>query len=154
MRRKAGGIRYAVATAALALVAAGALAQAQMPGGYGGAMGGMMGGGGMMGEGPGTMGNGERTPAAGAVDPAAARALAGYVQEQRLACMQCHAIEGGGFAPSFALIAQSNAGRPGAADVLRQSILRGIGGMPAGLASPDQAKVLSQRILDLAPVAK
>lgn len=140
--------RYAgmVLVAASLGLAAGAGAQA--PAGYGG---GMMGGG-MMGGGYGMMARPAQAPPAGEggqVDAARARALLGYLRDQRLACLQCHAVDSAGFGPPFAQIAEYYAGRPGAQRVLQRAIVQGVGRMPGGLASPAQAAELGRLILQL-----
>lgn len=117
--------------------APGAMAQMAGPG--------MMGGG----WGPGMMEGYRAGPRPEQVDPRAADALRDYVRSRRLACMQCHAIAGGGAAPSYAQVAAGYAGRPDAVRMVVQAIVRGAGPMPGGLASPAQAHRLAGLILDL-----
>lgn len=84
--------------------------------------------------------------------------LSAYVQSNRLACMGCHTYSGRGAGPAFADIAQRFAGHPGSGKELARAISNGVSGrwvgyppMPAGLATPDQAKELARLILRLAP---
>lgn len=140
--------RIAVLLAVLALGAGLPVARAQMGGSYGG----MMGQGGMMGaypQAPQQAQPSQAQPGAGA-DAHPAQTLLDYIRQQGLACMQCHAVDEGGYAPSFLQIAQYYAQHPGQADVVPPAIVQGVGAMPGGLASPDQAKVLGRLILDLA----
>ena len=123
------------------------VANAQMGGGdYGG----MMGSGGMMGAYPDAPARDQGPEATIQVNARDARALLDYIRQQRLACMQCHTVDEGGFGPSFAQIGQYYAQRPEQASTLQQSIVQGIGRMPGGLASAGQASVLGGLILDLA----
>lgn len=78
------------------------------------------------------------------VDASRANALLGYIQQQGLSCLQCHSIAGGGFGPSFAVIAASTG--PGAQGRLVQHISQGFGRMPGGLASSAQAQRLAALI--------
>ena len=109
---------------------------------------GMMGGG----WGPGMMQGyrtGPRQASPTQVDPRAAGALLEYVRSRQLACMQCHAIVQPAGAPSFAQVAARYAGRADAPAIPERAILRGVGPMPGGLASPAQARTLAGLILDL-----
>lgn len=81
-----------------------------------------------------------------------------YVQGHGLACMSCHAYSGRGAGPAFTDIAQRFAGHPGSRKELAQSISNGVSGqwpgyppMPAGLATPGQARELAGLILRLPP---
>lgn len=110
---------------------------------------------GMMGSGmmgPGRMGSppgsAEASPAT--VDPARADALLAYIHEHDPACLQCHAISGASFGPSFASIATRYAGQSGVEALLAQHIADGFGRMPPGLASEAEAARLARRILELA----
>ncbi|HYW93115.1 MAG TPA: hypothetical protein VFA95_11775 [Gammaproteobacteria bacterium] len=153
-------VSYLVAAAVAALLAVASLAVVTRPeprpgAGYGGMMRGAMMGRGMM------MGQGMMQPAAPSADGqrqgnGAAGRLAGYVQQQGLSCMGCHALTGRLAAPSFTEIAGRYAGQPQARATLARSIEQGVAGkwpgytpMPAGLAAPDQARELSGMILDL-----
>ncbi len=137
--------RFRGMTAALLLATAAVagVADAQMAGGAG-----MMGPGGMMGAAPDTAAPGVESPPP--VDAGAARRLSGYIDHQQLACKQCHALDTGGVAPSFAEIASYYARHPRQQHAMRRSIVDGIGRMPGGLASPDQAAELERLIVDLA----
>lgn len=151
MRMDSRSRHVAALLTVLVLGAGPGVAKAQMAGG---GYGGMMGQGGMMGASP-QAPEGDRQPQAQTgVDAHAAQTLQDYVRQQHLACMQCHTVDEGGVAPSFAQIAQYYAQHPGRAGQVRPSIVQGIGGMPGGLASPDQASVLSRLILDLAKAPK
>ncbi|HYW03620.1 MAG TPA: hypothetical protein VFA86_06720 [Gammaproteobacteria bacterium] len=156
MRRKVsyllvGGVVALLALASLAVVSSPEPRPAPE---YGGMMGhhmmsGMMMGPGMM-QGGGTAG-GSPEEARGA-----AGRLTGYVQQQGLACMGCHAVSGRLAAPSFSEIAGRYAGQSQARATLAQAIEHGVAGrwpgygpMPPGLASSKQAGELSGMILDL-----
>lgn len=112
--------------------------------GYG--MGPGMMGGGMMG--PGMMGQASGVSGA-TINPARAEALAAYIRDQYLSCMQCHSISGSGFGPSFDRVSTLYAGRPDAAGILESHIAHGYGRMPAGLATEVQSASLAKMILGL-----
>ena len=158
-------IRAALAAAIIGVGTAGGIVLAQAPNpasapspgygpGYGGMGPGMMQGGSM---GPGMMRpyqqQPERPPTASSAGDGASR-LVEYIQAQRLSCLQCHALAGGGYAPPFAFIAQREAGRPGAESMLAGRITDGYGGMPPGLADQAQAARLAAMILALEPSAR
>ena len=138
--------RIAVLLAMLTLGAGLGVARAQMGDGYGR----MMGQGGMMGAYP----QAPQPRAQAGADAHPRQALLDYIGQQGLACMQCHAVDEAGYAPSFMQIAQYYAQHPGRAGEVPPSIVQGIGAMPGGLASPDQAKVLGRLILDLAKASR
>jgi len=105
------------------------------------------------GMGPGMMGSGMMmSPDGGAqelVSHAGADALVGYIHENNLGCLQCHAVSGRGFGPSFSAIATNAARQDNAQQMLSRHIAHGIGRMPAGLASDEQARRLARLILDM-----
>jgi cytochrome c551/c552 len=124
--------------------------QGMMGGGMMG--GGMMGGGMMGGYGP----PGEPGPSRGS-NPKWDE-LSSYMQSNGLACMSCHAYSGRGTGPAFTDIAQRFAGHSGSRTELAHAISNGVSGqwpgyppMPAGLATPGQAKELAGLILHLTP---
>lgn len=138
--------RFRCAAVMLVLGALVSVANAQMTGGgYGGMM-----GPGMMGANPEAPIEAQSPEAKSPVNPRDAQALLDYIRRQKLACLQCHTVVEGGFAPSFAQVSQNYAQRPGNIDALERSILQGIGRMPGGLASTSQARVLSRLIVNLA----
>ena len=139
-------IRAALAAAIIGVGTAGgiALAQAFNPAsapspGYGPGYGGM--GPGMMQVG--SMGPGmmqpyqqpERPPTASSAGNGASH-LVEYIQAQRLSCLQCHSVAGGGYAPPFAFIAQREAGRPGVESLLAGRIAGVIWQHAAGTCRP------------------
>ena len=149
---------HLIALSALAVALAVPLqADAQGMGPYrsnGGGMmgGGMMGGGMMGGYGP----REEQGPSRGANQQW--DELSSYVQSNGLTCMSCHAYSARGTGPAYADIAQRFAGHPGSRKELAQAISSGVSGvwpgyppMPAGLATPGQAKELAGLILHLTP---
>ena len=133
------------ALAGLVLLSEAPLAQAGSYGMGPGMMGSGMMGPGMMGS---PQGNADASPAA--VNPARADALLAYIHEHDPACLQCHAISGASFGPSFASIATRYAGQRGVEPLLAQHIAHGFGRMPPGLASDAEAARLARRILELA----
>ena len=87
---------------------------------------------------------------------AAAQKLRVYVRRHDLGCFSCHMIYENAAGPAFMTVAGRYAGRSGAEVVLAHSIVYGVANkwlnfpaMPAGLASPAQARVLAGLILDL-----
>lgn len=119
--------------------------------GYGPAYGmgsGMMGGR-MMG--PGMMGQpyNESGTAPVRVNPERSKALLAYIHDQRLPCLQCHVVSGGGLGPPFDAVSANYANRRDASSILEDHIAHGIGRMPAGLASESQATQLARLILSL-----
>ncbi|MEJ2059076.1 MAG: hypothetical protein P8Y64_01115 [Gammaproteobacteria bacterium] len=104
---------------------------------------------GMMGQNPaaGTTGSSDSEPPT--LNEANARKLAGYIQAQGLRCMQCHSVDDGGFGPNFLSIAANYEGNAEAGKILQERIVRGIGRMPGGFASPSQAEKLATLIIDL-----
>jgi len=125
----------------------GARAQGMGPGMMGGNGHGMMGG-----SGYGTTG----APAqASAATPAWGR-LTAYVRAHQLTCLSCHALSQRSLGPPFVDIAHRFAGHPNGAAELARTIGTGSSGqwagyppMPGGLATPDQARILAQFILDM-----
>lgn len=108
---------------------------------------------GMYGMGRGMMGmpngsNDEAVPAT--VNPAHAKELLGYIQHQRLQCLQCHAISKVIFGPSFASVSARYAHQQDAAKILDDHIAHGFGRMPPGLANDQQAHDLAKLIISLA----
>ena len=150
MRTNPRSRRIAALLAMLALGAGLGVARAQMGGGHGG----MMGLGGMMGASPPAPEQAQPPQAQAGADAHPRQALLDYMRQQGLACMQCHAVDEAGYAPSFMQIAQYYAQHPGQAGAVPPSIVQGIGAMPGGLATPDQAKVLGRLILDLAKASR
>jgi len=114
-----------------------------------GMMGSGMMGAGMMGS---PRGDTEASPAA--VNPAHAKALLNYIHEQAPGCLQCHAVSGASFGPSFGSVAAHYAGRVDAETLLAQHIAHGFGRMPPGLASDTQAAQLARLILGLPDTAQ
>lgn len=104
----------------------------------------------MMGSGMMGQGSDEGTAPA-SVDSKRADALLGYIREQNLSCMQCHAIAGSGFGPPFAAIAEHYANRTNVESTLAEHIRQGLGRMPAGLADKTQAAQLARLIMELKP---
>jgi len=116
-------------------------------GGMGG-MGGM--GHGMMHPGMNETSNSTNDSAPVVVNPSQARNLVGYVQNQHLQCMQCHAVSKTSIGPSLASISARYLHRKDATQMLGDHIAHGIGRMPPGLATEQQAHDLTRLILGLA----
>ena len=148
-----------IAAFALALGIAAPLharSQGMMGGGMmgGGMMGGGMMGGGMMGGG--MMGGPRAEPGPSKGSNPQWDELSSYVQTNGLPCMSCHSYTGRGTGPAFADIARRFAGRPDSRNVLAGAISSGVAGqwpgyppMPAGLATPGEARTLAGLILSL-----
>lgn len=154
VKTKPSVIRAALAAAIIGVVAAGGIALAQAfhpasapsPGcgpGYGG-------------MGPGMMRPNQQPegpPTASSAGNGASQ-LVKYIQAQRLSCMQCHSVAGGGYGPPFAFVAHREAGRPGAESLLAGRIAGGYGSLPPGLADQAQAARLAAMILAMKPSAR
>jgi len=83
------------------------------------------------------------------VNPSQSKELLGYVQNQHLQCMQCHTVSKASFGPSFSSASARYAHTKDAVQVLSDHIAHGIGRMPPGLASEQQAQDLANLILGL-----
>jgi cytochrome c551/c552 len=130
--------------------------QSQAPASYGPGYGmgpGMMGGYGPgYGMGPGMMSRqptNETPMLPSAHTPASA--LLGYIRGQNLPCLQCHDVSTPRFGPAFVSVARYFAAIPNARRTLAAYITHGIGPMPAGLASDEQAADLAKLILARRP---
>jgi len=88
------------------------------------------------------------------VNASQAKELLSYVQEQRLQCMQCHAISKNMFGPSFASVSARYAHQKDAVLKLSDHIAHGFGRMPPGLANNRQADDLAKLIISLAEEPK
>lgn len=75
--------------------------------------------------------------------------LARYISDHNLSCLQCHAMTASVLGPSFYAIATSSAHNPATVRRLVDSIVHGVGRMPAGLATEQQALQLVNDILQL-----
>jgi len=113
---------------------------------------GMMGGGMMGGVGP-----RNQAPREGDASNPELGKLTSYVRSNGLACMRCHTLSGRFTGPAFVEIARRFAGQRNAADEIAGAIHNAVAGqwpghppMPAGLATPTQAKTFAELILHLA----
>lgn len=80
-----------------------------------------------------------------------AKALVGYIHDQKLGCLQCHDLVGGGMVPSFDTVSTRYAGRSDAKPLLENHIAHGVGEMPPDMATEAQASRLTDLILGLNP---
>ena len=108
--------------------------------------------GGMGGMGHGMMGmpddSNESVPIT--VNPSHAKELLGYVQNQHLQCMQCHAVSKFIAGPSLSSVSARYAHKKDAIQILSDHISHGFGRMPPGLANDQQAHELAKLIISLA----
>ncbi|MDA8252958.1 MAG: hypothetical protein M0Z28_27845 [Rhodospirillales bacterium] len=122
-------------------------AQGMGPGMMGGNGSGMMGG----------QGRSSPEPGQGTLSDPAWDRLTSYVRSNRLSCMSCHSLSGSGAGPAFGDVARRFVGQRNGKTELANAIGNGIAGrwpgyppMPAGLATPEEARTLAGLILRLA----